>query len=271
MNLSQLRFTLSFTVPALVLALSACVSSESDEPAGDSSGSGGSSSTTTTTTAASNTTNTSSTSSDTTSTTGGGGTDEVSCDEKTTITQPMITDFETYDGATDAASWEFNFNGDADGVGAVYAGPFELKDGTGDYSLSFVAGADGSTWALSAQNDSAADWGGGIGFWMGCADASSYTGISFMLKGSTPAGTAGMAIELPGDVSLSSEFPVSADWTLVQLPFTGFTDDAGNTTDGSQIGAMSFSAHMKYVQDETMEWVPEPGAFEVTIDNLSFY
>src|SRR5690606_6026574 len=135
---------------------------------------------------------------------------------------------------------------------------YELTDTTGAYTLSFVSGANDSSWALSFANDSATDWGGGVGFWHGCMDASSFTGIQFMMRGSTPAGTAGMSLELPNEVSVSSEFEVPADWAQVQLPFTSFTSMTADTTNGSQIGAMSFSAHMVYVQDSMGEWVPEP-------------
>ncbi len=273
MNLSQFRFPLHLTLPlAVACGLNACVSSDSDDPADSDNGTTGTIESTTTS-GSSSTTSTGSggASSTATSTSGAGGSDDIDCSAPSVVTSPLITDFESYDGATDAASWEFNFNGDEDAVGAIYGGVFELEDGTGAYSLGFVTGADDSMWALSAQNDSAEDWGGGIGFWHGCMDASSYTGIQFMAKGSTPVGTAGMALEMPGGVSVSAKFDVPADWELVQLPFTMFSNDDGDTTNGSQIGAMSFSAHMVYMQVSPDEWVPEPGAFELTIDDLSFY
>lgn len=262
MHLHQFRHPLILGAPLVfAAALNACVSSDTDDP---------SAAQDTSTTTGTNTTgggaSSASTSSETSTTSS-----EPDCSAAPTISTPLITDFETYDGDTDAAAWEFNFNGDEEGMGAVYAGPFELKDSTGDYSLTFVDGADGSSWALSAQNSMAADWGGGIGLWMGCLDASSYTGVQFMVKGSTPAGSGEVSLGFTGDISLSVKFDVPADWTLVQFTFADFTNDASGTTNGSGIIRMSFQAHMIYVQDSTGEWVPEPGEFEVAIDNLGFY
>ncbi len=264
MNLHQLAYSVLLGAPlALAPVLSACVSSETDDPAADSQASSESSSSNASNSGSGG--SSASTSSET-NTTGS----EPDCSAAPTISTPLITDFETYDGDTPADEWNFSFNGE-DGMGAVYAGPFELEDSTGDYSLTFVTGADGSTWALSAQNSMVEDWGGGIGLWMGCFDASSYTGVEFMIKGSSPPGSGEVSLGLSGDISVSSKFDMPADWTLMQVPFTNFRNDAGGTTNGSGIIRMSFQAHMTYVQDSTGEWVPEPGEFEIAIDNLGFY
>jgi hypothetical protein len=164
-------------------------------------------------------------------------------------------------------------------VGAIYGGLFALSEGAEDtpspsYSLSFVSGADGSTWAISASNDMATDWGGGIGMWTGLMDASSYTGIQFMLRATAPAGSGGMSLATASGAELSQEFTIMTpgEWYLVQLPFTGFTNDAGDTTDGNGIQNFSFRGNMVYAQDTaTMDWLPQPGAFEVAVDNIAFY
>ena len=267
MNLNQFNCSLILGAPLVFASvLNACVSSDTEDPEANSQAT---SSTATSSAAASSTGSggSSTSTSSETNTTGG----EPDCSAAPSISTPLITDFETYDGATEAAAWEFNFNGDEAGMGAVYAGPFELKDTTGDYSLGFVAGADGSTWALSAQNSMASDWGGGIGLWMGCLDASSYTGVQFMVKGSSPANSGEVSVGLDGEISVSVQFDLPADWTQMQVPFADFKNDAGDTTNGSGIIRMSFQAHMKYVQDSTGEWVPEPGAFEIAVDDLAFY
>jgi hypothetical protein len=193
----------------------------------------------------------------------------VDCSEKTVVTTAFITDFEGYDGGS-ADTYEFNFNGDEEGNGAVYAGLFLLDDESGSYSLEFIDGADGSQYALSAQNPAASEWGGGFGVWHGCMDASSFTGIQFMAKGSTPAGTGDVTISMANDLSATAAFNVPADWTLVQLPFSDFEGDA---VDGSEVGALAFAIHLIWVpsSEDPNEWVPEEGPFELTIDDLSFY
>lgn len=278
MNLSQFRLPLTLTAPLAIAALlSACGGDDPEETtaAVATNTTGGS---TTASTAATNTSSTSgsggaaSTASATVTSTTGEGLD---CTMKQTIVTGTVIDFEGYDGTTLASEFQFNFNGDEAGNGAVYAGLWELSDLTGAYALSLISGAEGSTWAASASNDSAADWGGGFGIWSGCMDASAFTGIQFWVNATTPAATAGLSMGIGGDLQVSAKFNIAAagEWTLVQLPFTSFASDpAGDTTDGSSIGNFVFAAHMNYAQDAASgEWLPQPGAFSVAVDNIGFY
>ncbi len=203
----------------------------------------------------------------------------VDCSEITVVTDAEITNFDGYAGGA-ADTYEFNFNGDADGEGAIYGGLFPLDDKTGDYTLEFVEGADGSGYAVSAHDSAAGStpdgWGGGFGMWHGCMDASAYEGIQFMIMGSTPTGTAEVAIRLPDNESVVYDFSVPDDWTLLQVPFDSFVGGDGSpsaTTDGSEVGALAFAAHLEWVpsEDDSDVWVPSQGAFEITVDDLSFY
>jgi hypothetical protein len=188
----------------------------------------------------------------------------------------VISDFEDYDGATEAVDWTFSFNEDGAGFAGFWAHTDE--DPVADYTLSFVAGANDSTYALSAQDPEAAEWGGGIAFYLSCLDASAYSGIEFMVKGSTPAGSFNVSIVGENAQAFSTgDLTISSDWTALQVPWSSFTPDAGSTatsTNGGGIGSLTFNAHLMWALDpEATEetWVATPGPFELTIDDLAFY
>jgi hypothetical protein len=72
--------------------------------------------------------------------------------------------------------------------------------------------------------------------------------------------------------------PVTAEWALVTVPWGMFTAGVGANgvavpATGDKITGMSFSASMIYVAnpaDDGGTYIPEPGSFEVAIDDLGF-
>ncbi len=222
------------------------------------------------------------------------------CAVMTTVTSPVLADFESYDGATDAGEWSFAFNGAADDPNAVYAGPYGFDDASGTPFFGMVAG-NASNYAVSASNAAATAWGTGFGLWMGCIDASAYTGIQFYIRG-TAAGGVGISLAME-DTTLpdaadpagggtcagaTEEDCVGASYTiestsltdtftLIQIPWTAFTDgDAAGVAvpaTGSEITGINFSANLAWEEDpeNAGTWIPVPGAVEVTIDDISFY
>jgi hypothetical protein len=87
--------------------------------------------------------------------------------------------------AFDTGSWTFP-------IGTAYAGLYPLSENapptsttrSPTYMLNFAPGASASMWAAHAANTATADWGGGIGMWMGCINATAYAGLTFWAKGS---------------------------------------------------------------------------------------
>jgi hypothetical protein len=199
-----------------------------------------------------------------TSTAGSSGVD---CSNPAVVTSNLIADFENWDGTTAGKDYQVNFNGAAN----VTLGFFELTDGTGSYSLGFTAG-DASSYALTTSNAAATDWGGGFGTWNGCMNASSFTGLSVSVNCTTPATTAGVTLGYKG-MSYSTKISCTGAWVALQLPFTSFASDnaAAPKFSASAIETLSFAAHMKYAQDTEGKWVPQPGAYSLSIDNLGFY
>jgi hypothetical protein len=231
--------------------------------------------------------------------TGGTSTVVKVCANMKTLTAPMLTDFESYDGKSAASSWAFSFNGVW--PDALYAGLYPSEDGTGNYSLGFVSGANGSSWAIDASNTSQATaWGGGLGLWMNCIDASLYSGVSFYARGSTPSGSISVAIGMEdttppsptnqaggGTCTISppstgcqqplAKVALSADWTLIQIPWASFTGGMGLAgspvaATGARIVSLGIAAQYNWQDlNGTGTWTPVPAPFDIQIDNLGFY
>jgi hypothetical protein len=228
------------------------------------------------------------------------------CAKKVTLTAPTITDFESYDGTKPAYgtdSWTFAMGPT---TAPAYAGLYALSERTVgetppmDYLLSMAAGANGSTWAARAENMTTTDWGGGIGMWINCINATAYTGISFMVRGTGPAGIANVSIAMEdatapaadpagggtcepapteGCAGPSYEFPITIDWTEITVPWAMFTAGRGAAgaavaATGDEITGISFGVKINYVPNPVdggmPAYVPEPGSFDIAVDNLTF-
>jgi len=194
------------------------------------------------------------------------------CLTRPALTAGLVADFETYDGATDAATFGWTLYTDGAAV-QRYAGLYANSDGTGTPAFSMVAG-NASTWAASASNPAATSWGGGVGFWMGCVNASSFTGISLAVRGSTPTGNVNVSLSVDGG-SVSATVPVTETFVVQQIPFTTFTNtETGalvTSTNGDNMEGLGVGASMVYVDDGTGTYVPEPGAYTVVVDDVTFY
>jgi hypothetical protein len=221
------------------------------------------------------------------------------CATKTTLTVPLMTNFDSYDGKTAAEMWTFPFNGktgaDAD---APYAGPYTYNDMTGTPFIGMVGGANASTYAISVSNPMATGWGGALAFWMACVNASTYTGISFYARGSIPTGKVSVSLTMEpsskpevtdpkgggtcdaGDMCKSPmvEVPVTADWTLIKIPWSMFAAGVGSgmavvTANGDKIAGFAFQAGLTYAETApgSMTYAAVPGMYSFELDDLGFY
>jgi hypothetical protein len=181
----------------------------------------------------------------------------------------LLVNFDTYDGTNPVTNWVFAFNAPAGATNTVYAGFYEYDDGTGTPLLSMPAsGANASKYAISISNTQSSSWGGALGMWMGCIDASAYQGISFWVKGTTPTGKASFSFSNPettvpdttgyGGGTCSGtckspyiDFPVTTTWTQVLVPWGTFTPGIANganvTTTGNDISGLTFNVSLNYV------------------------
>jgi hypothetical protein len=220
------------------------------------------------------------------------------CAVKNTLTTPLLTDFESYDGVTDATTVSFAFNGTS---APLYMGPMTWGNETGTPFFGMVAGANASMYALSMSNPMATNWGGAMAFWMPCINATAYAGIQFMAKGTSPTGNIGFVLNMedstPPDsvdpagggtcagtglegecTGPSTTFALTTAWTLVQIPWGGLTAGMAATgmpvpATGDEITGMAFNMQMVYVEEPVGSgtFVPTPAAFDLAIDDLGFY
>ncbi|MBN2576029.1 MAG: hypothetical protein JXP73_15810 [Deltaproteobacteria bacterium] len=218
------------------------------------------------------------------------------CYKKTAVTDPLLADFEGYDGTTKADEWGWAFNAPPGNDKAVYAGLYEYDDGTGSPVLSISGpGNNESKYAGKiATSGQASNWGGAIGMWMGCVDASAYEGISFWVKGTAPKGTAtlNLATEATSEPDSSDpagggtctsgtcspatiDFPVTTEWTKVMVTWDAFTAGTANgatvTTTGGNITGMSWSIGLNYHDaGGDAGYVGTPAAYDFEIDDIEF-
>jgi Stigma-specific protein, Stig1 len=217
-----------------------------------------------------------------------------SCATELAVSTPLVTDFESYASATPPEMWNFSFNAPPGQALAVYAGTYQFSDGTGAQSLRMVAG-NSSNYAASIANTSASAWGGGMGLWMGCIDASQFDGLAFDVRGNVPRGLASVSLAMQqtsapalddpnaggtcttGCQAPSQAFPVASGWSRVLLPWKQFAAGSANQAavpaTGRDITGLSFNL--------ALDWQEVPGApgtygplaagYELAIDNLGFF
>ena len=215
------------------------------------------------------------------------------CFAKTTVTSPLIADFEGYDGTTAPDTWGWAFNGAAGSATAVYAGLYNSNDKTGSPQMTIAGpGYSSSKYAATISNTAATQWGGQLGMWMGCIDASAYSGISFWVQGTVPddKGTLVVATEMTsapdstgegggtctstGDTCKPAQmdFPVTSTWSQVLVPWATFTGGTANGSavplTGDKITGLSWGAHVKYAQMGDGGYGPVSSSYSMTIDNV---
>jgi hypothetical protein len=100
-------------------------------------------------------------------------------------TSPTISDFESMTSPTGTYTFE---------SGGLLGGTYIYTDGMAPATdpstskLAFGAGHDAASTQALVGTIHNATWGGGMGLWFACVDASAYTGVTFWAKGSSPAG-----------------------------------------------------------------------------------
>ena len=221
------------------------------------------------------------------------------CALTTSVSTPKVADFETYTSGAPADMFGFAFNAAPGSPLAVYAGPYQYSDGTGAQALSMVPGSNvggtASNFAVSISNTGSTAWGGALGFWMGCIDASSFDGIAFSARGQVPGGVVTLATgtestSAPAEddpaaggtcladcVSPSIEFPVAANWQRVLLPWSAFAPGSANQTSvpatGDGVTGLTFSVALEWAEDANNPGVygPAPANYELAVDDIEFF
>lgn len=225
------------------------------------------------------------------------------CATKITPTQPLLVDFENYDGTLTADKYLTTYGGAMPNTGTAYMGPISWGDGSVAPELSILAGRPPGSWGLSQKVTKAAMWGMGGGFWMtACVNASSFKGISFWVRGSVPDAkfsvTLGMdSTTLPDPVNPAGggtcpgtkdnckpaqkiDIPITMDWTQVQIPWADFTPGTSGTTsvvpNGDNISGFNWGVNIPFVADPASPdplmpaYIAMPADLLFNLDDLSF-
>ncbi len=217
-----------------------------------------------------------------------------SCSLMTTLVGPGLADFEGYTSGAPVDTFGFAFNATPGDPRAVYAGPYQYGDGTGAQALSMVPG-NSSNFAVRLANTGASAWGGALGLWMGCIDASSFDGIAFSVRGQVPGGAATLNVPTEGTsapdandpnaggtcsagcASATAEFAVGTDWSRVRLPWSAFAPGtaagASVPLGGSRVTGLTFNVALEWGEDPAAAgtYGPEPGAYELVVDDIEFF
>lgn len=218
------------------------------------------------------------------------------CAIKTVVATPTMTGFEDYDPAIAVTDWNFTFNAEPGMTGEVYAGPYQYSDETGMQTMSMDAG-NASSYAIGISNTQASDWGGGLGFWMSCIDASAYDGLSFYARGSVPGGMASINLSMeqtnrPSEddpatggtceaevcEAPTDQFPVSSTWTRVLLPWASFTPGTAGTMNvpatGNNITGFTLNAQLVWEATDPNDpsvYAATPAGYELFVDDIGFF
>lgn len=196
------------------------------------------------------------------------------CSAKLRVQGPRIADFESYDGTQEPTAFTFRFGMNLPNSG-VLAGVFAFDDMTGASSRFGILSGRTGGWGASHQIIGANAWGGGMGFWFDCVDASAFSGISLWVRGSTVpgtfsvtanflrtsaanaadprAGTCTGGAELCRNPSLDG-IPLTLDWTRIEIPWSSFTpglvNGAAFVPTGDELMGLNFGL--------PIGWGPDP-------------
>ncbi|HZU82304.1 MAG TPA: hypothetical protein VE987_05285, partial [Polyangiaceae bacterium] len=224
---------------------------------------------------------------------------------------PVLNDFEAYTGATAfLASTPFGPaypNGGYTGPYAYSGGGPQLNEAGTNYVLSMVTGQTGGTleggaqdWALDLTVTDESGFGAGLGFWMTCANASAFRGLSFWVRGQTPTGAVAVQLQTADTTSTTASqpgtctgtcahpsatvlgdaaIPVGPSWTQITLPWAAFTGGTRNgaayTPTGDNLTGLVFTTGLVYTQvdaaaDGAAIYGPTPANIDLQIDDVAF-
>jgi hypothetical protein len=232
------------------------------------------------------------------------------CAVKTALMQPVLLNFESYDGTVAAANFGAAFGGATVNSGMTYTGPYVYPENSTAPAptLSMVGGHPPSMWAVSESIMQAAVWGMGGGFWISandgpaCLDASAYKGISFWVRGSGPLNVFSFTINMEsttmpdatnpaggGTCTGTSDtckgptkenIPLTADWAPVTIMWADFTPGMSGATsvvpNGDNVSGLAWSVPLMFVlapgatDPSVGPYVPMPSDLTINIDDVSF-
>ena len=227
------------------------------------------------------------------------------CGTKVTPLNPVLINFDTYSGSTLAQDYGEAFGGPTAGSGTSYTGPYGFSGGgpggAVDYALSMVTGRTGGLtdaglqdWAVDLSLTDEIVWGGGVGIWMSCANASAFKGISFWARGQIPGNDVSISlvtadttpVSTGGTCTGSCVAPQAVNlpldglvWTEVTVPWASFVggvaSGAAYTPTGDNLAGLTFTVALGYAAvdagpDGAAIYGPVPGNIDFQLDDIEF-
>lgn len=194
-------------------------------------------------------------------------------------TSPLITDFESMTAAT--GTYTFESAGLLGGT-YIYSDNMAPAADPSTSALSFAEGHEAaSTQALDGKIHNAT-WGGGMGLWFACMDASAYSGITFWARGNSPAGSVKVNLSL-NEVEVESKgghcpdagaetmcvrpyatFDVTDEWTQHTLAWGDFMPGSNGATPVPGSGQELYGIDFGIPNDNTSR------ELELVVDDFSF-
>lgn len=225
------------------------------------------------------------------------------CATKMTVANPVLINFETYDGMVTADKFGTAFGGAAANTGSDYMGPYAFGDGSVTPTLSILAGHPPSNWAVAESAMQARTWGMGGGFWMSnCVNASAYKGISFFVRGSGPLNVFAFSVSMDSTTApdpanaagggtctgtastctpaTKQNIPLTADWAPVTILWADFTPGTNGATpvvpNGDNIVGLGWNVPLMFTLDPSANgdaagpYVAVVGDLLINIDDVAF-
>jgi len=217
------------------------------------------------------------------------------CASKVTAASTQIADFENFNGTTAIDKYAFAFGGAVNGTAGVYGGPYGYAGGTDMVSLAILAGHAGN-YGLTESTMNATNWGQGLGFWMGCVNASAYKGVTFWVRGTVPSGVFSFSLNMdsttlpdamnaaaggtcPGTADTckapsKSDIPIGVDWTQVSILWADLAGGLSGATpvvaNGDNVTGFTLLMALTYTGNEDAGYSAVPGDISFAIDDIAF-
>ena len=236
-------------------------------------------------------------------TTGSGGAPVVVqkvCAAKITPMNPALVDFENYNGMVTADKYGTAFGGAMVNVGTAYIGPMSWGDGSTTPTMSILAGHPPGNYGLSQTVMQTKGMGGG--FWMGCANASAYKGVSFWVRGSVPNAKFSFTMDMESTMmpdainpagggtcsgtkdtcvpAKKAAVPITMDWTQVMILWADFTPGMSGATmvapNGDNVAGFGWWIDVPYIPDPAAgdaampPYIAMPSDLIFNLDDLAF-
>ena len=232
---------------------------------------------------------------------GAGGAAQKACFTEVTPMNPVLLDFENYNGMTAVADYGAPFGGASADTGNAYAGFYTYGDGSATPDTEILAGRPPSMWGLSEKITQASTWGMAGGFWMGCANLTGFKGVSFWVRGTSATALFSFGVVMESTAmpdannpagggtctgtadtckpAMKENLTLSSDWSQIQIMWADFAPGMSNgtavTANGDKVVGFVWNVPLQYMlapgaDPSVGPYNPVPGDLTINFDDVQF-